>query len=63
MQRSRWLLCLLLAALPLSSCTKGGECDTCSSDDDCKNGLVCSDFNDGSKRCGGGQGATTCRVR
>jgi hypothetical protein len=55
---------LLLLGLPFAGCgSSGGECDSCSSDDDCKGGLVCSTFNDGSKRCGSGQGATSCRVR
>jgi len=67
--RSRWLVCLLLAlALPLAGCSDGDECDTCSSDEDCKDGLVCVNFLDGDgnvvdQRCGSGVGATTCRVR
>jgi hypothetical protein len=63
MRRSRWIVALALAALPFLGCTKGNECDTCSSDSDCKKDLTCSRFNDGSQRCGSGQGATTCRVR
>ena len=68
MRRSRWLLCLFLAALPSLACTKGNECDTCSQDSDCKGGLVCVNFLDENgnvvgKRCGSGVGATTCRVR
>jgi hypothetical protein len=70
MRRSRLLvLGLVLAALlPLAGCTKGEECDTCSSDADCKNGLLCVNFLDDngnvvSQRCGSGVGATTCRVR
>ena len=63
MSRSGWLACLVLAALALCGCTKGDECDKCSTDSDCKEGLVCSNFNDGSRRCGSGVGATTCRVR
>ena len=35
----------------------------CESDDDCKEGFLCSDFSDGSRRCGTGVGGTTCRVR
>jgi hypothetical protein len=50
-----------LVALPLVSC--GSECDTCSSDADCEEGLVCARFSDGSQRCGSGVGASTCRVR
>jgi hypothetical protein len=61
--RSRWLLAVVLAALPVLGCSKGDECDTCGTDADCKDGLVCSTFSDGSKRCGSGLGATQCRVR
>ena len=54
---------LLALALPMSSCgSSGGECDACSSDDDCTGGLVCSNFSDGSQRCGTGTG-TSCKVR
>ena len=63
MKRVRWVLLLVLSALPAIGCSKGGECDTCSTDSDCKSGFVCSSFSDGSKRCGSGLGATTCRVR
>ena len=58
------LLLLLLLAVPFAGCgSSGDECDTCSSDDDCKAGLVCSTFSDGSKRCGSGLGSTSCRTR
>ena len=68
MPRSRWLLCLVLATLPLAGCSKGNECDTCEQDTDCKGGLVCVNFLDENgnvvgRRCGSGVGATTCRVR
>jgi hypothetical protein len=63
MTRFRWLAVAVLALLPLAGCTKGNECDSCSSDTDCQDGLVCSTFDDGSKRCGTGTGATQCRVR
>jgi hypothetical protein len=68
MPRSRLPLILALVTLPILACTKGDECDTCSSDADCKSGFVCSSFlnPDGtvnSKRCGTGVGASTCRVR
>jgi len=47
MRRSRWLMCMVLAALPLVvACTKGNECDDCSQDSDCKGGLVCVNFLD-----------------
>jgi len=61
----RWLLLLLMLSLslPLGSCgDDGGECDRCSSDDDCTGELVCSRFDDGSTRCGTGMG-TECTVR
>ncbi|HKC13554.1 MAG TPA: hypothetical protein VKI41_16130 [Vicinamibacteria bacterium] len=69
MMRFRLWLCLaVLLALPLSTCSSGGECDTCKVDTDCKGGLVCVNFQDpatGSvvgKRCGSGVGVTSCRV-
>lgn len=63
MRRPRSLLLLMLLILPLLSCTKGNECDTCGTDQDCKEGFFCTAFSDGSSRCGSGVGATTCRVR
>lgn len=57
----QWLLACLLGAV-LLGCTKNEECDTCSQDDDCQTGFVCSTFNDGSQRCGSGAGGTLCRV-
>ena len=65
MRKRFWTWGLLLAlALPISSCgASGGECDTCSSDDDCNGGLICSSFSDGSRRCGSGMGETSCKVR
>jgi hypothetical protein len=61
MRLSRLAL-LILTCLPLLGCHNGGECDKCSTDQDCKAGLVCSNFSDGSRRCGTGTGASTCRV-
>jgi hypothetical protein len=57
------VLMLMLAALPVVGCSSGDECDTCESDSDCTDGFFCTDFSDGSRRCGSGVGATTCRVR
>ena len=62
--RPRWVFILILfMALPVVGCNSGGECDTCSTDEDCEAGLVCSRFSDGSMRCGSGVGASTCTVR
>jgi hypothetical protein len=64
MRRARVLPAIVLAALTaLIACTKGNECDKCTTDADCKEGFFCTDFNDQSRRCGSGVGATTCRVR
>ena len=62
-RRASLLLVVTLLALPWVGCTKGNECDQCNSDEDCKQGFICNSFSDGSKRCGSGIGATTCRVR
>ena len=60
----RWVLLLLMfVALPMVGCNSGDECDTCSTDEDCEAGFVCSTFSDGSQRCGSGLGASTCKVR
>jgi hypothetical protein len=62
-RRCRLSALLLLVALPLVGCSRQGEeCDTCTSDDDCNGGLVCTTFSDGSHRCGSGVGSTTCRT-
>lgn len=65
MKRTRLALAfLVLLTLPLGNCGSGGdECSTCSSDDDCQSGLVCSKFSDGSQRCASGLGETTCKTR
>jgi hypothetical protein len=64
MKRARVLPAIVLAALTmLIACTKGDECDKCSTDADCKEGFFCTEFDDQSHRCGSGVGATTCRVR
>lgn len=63
MKTLRYALIGLLVGLPLVSCAKADECEACSSDDDCRSGLVCSQFDDGLRRCGTGTGATTCFQR
>ena len=63
MKLARRMFLPLLIAVSLASCSEGDECNTCTSDTDCKAGFVCSTFDDGSRRCGEGTGATTCRVR
>jgi hypothetical protein len=60
-RRLGWILAGLLV-LPLAGCNSGGECDICSSDDDCDSGLTCSRFDDGSWRCASGEGVTSCDV-
>ena len=59
----RLLATLVLLALPVVGCNSGDECETCTSDDDCQTGFVCSTFSDGSQRCGSGVGSSSCRVR
>jgi hypothetical protein len=59
----RLLLAVSLLAAPLAACNTGDECATCTSDDDCEMGFVCSTFSDDSQRCGSGVGATSCNVR
>jgi hypothetical protein len=69
MNRYLWTVVLVVVLLlPVAGCSKGGECDTCSSDSDCQDGFVCTNFLDedgnvAGQRCGSGVGATTCRVR
>ena len=63
MPRAARLLLALLVLIPVLSCSRGGECDKCSSDSDCKNSQVCAKFDNGDMRCGSGIGATQCRVR
>lgn len=65
MRRSPWLLAVVLFLMPIVSCTRGDACDLCESDEDCQDEAapVCTDFSDGSRRCGSGVGGTTCRVR
>ena len=60
MKLSRLIL-VLLCALPMLSCG-GPDCDKCDSDDDCSQGTLCVRFDDGSMRCGSGEGTTQCRT-
>lgn len=65
-RRGRGLRAAAVAALILSlgGCGSGAdECDPCTSDEDCKAGLFCSTFSDGSRRCASGIGETSCRLR
>jgi hypothetical protein len=59
----RLLLIVPLLAFALVGCNSGDECDTCSTDLDCEAGFFCSTFSDDSRRCGSGEGATSCSVR
>jgi hypothetical protein len=60
---TRLVAAALLAGSVLTLGACGKECDSCSDDSDCASeGLVCVQFSNGSRRCGSGVGATTCRV-
>jgi hypothetical protein len=66
--RTGLVMIVALAVAVLSGCTKADECNRCSSDDDCIQGLVCGELSlvDGQslgKRCVSGTGDTECRVR
>jgi hypothetical protein len=68
MRRSTALLAALALGLGMIGCTKGSECDRCSSDDDCLSGFICGQLSpvngrDVGKRCVSGIGDTECRVR
>jgi hypothetical protein len=53
-----------LLLLALAGCGGANECDRCSSDDDCRSGLVCAQFNDENRRCVIDQPEiTSCRDR
>lgn len=53
----------VILALTLAACTQKDECEACSSDGDCKPGFVCSNFDDGGRRCASGMGSTGCATR
>jgi hypothetical protein len=60
------LLVLVVGLFPvIGSCAStGDECDVCTAEADCKDGLVCSTFaGETTKRCASGLGSTACRVR
>jgi len=66
MKRSLWQLGAVLLSFPLlgSCASTGDECDVCTSDADCKTGLICNRFiNETTTRCAKGDGSTICRVR
>lgn len=46
MRASRWMLLLVLAALPLAGCgsDRNRACEPCSNVDDCESGLTCQQF-------------------
>lgn len=63
MRGMRPVLAAVLLALSLAACTQKDECEACSSDSDCKPGFVCSNFDDGGRRCASGMGSTGCATR
>jgi hypothetical protein len=63
MRRVAFVLFVLALGLPLLACTQKDECEACSSDADCRPGFVCSNFDDGGRRCGSGLGSTGCPTR
>ncbi len=61
MLRSRLLIVAALCSLPLiSACGSKQECERCSGDSECSGTLVCKDFTDGNRRCGGAFEVTEC---
>lgn len=46
--RTRWMLVLVLSALPLAGCEgdRSGACEPCSNASDCEIGLTCQIFRD-----------------
>ena len=48
MRASRWMLMLMLAAIPLAGCgsDRNSACEPCSNVDDCESGLSCQQFTD-----------------
>jgi hypothetical protein len=66
MRSSRWILALLLAALPLAGCgsNKQSACEACANDEECESGLTCQAFRDANGNilnlCGDANPAMTC---
>lgn len=48
MRSSRWMLLLILAAMPLAGCgnNRNSACEPCTNGDDCESGLTCQQFSD-----------------
>ncbi len=65
----RWMLLLMLAAMPLAGCGNDGNsaCEPCSNVDDCEAGLTCQQFSDASGNirnlCGDANPNMTCTNR
>jgi len=66
MRWSRWMLLLLLAAMPLAGCgsNKNSACESCTNVDDCESGLTCQQFRDANGNirnlCGDANPNMTC---
>ncbi len=66
MRSSRWMLMLLLAAMPLAGCgsSKNSACEACTNVEDCESGLTCQQFRDASGNirnlCGDANPNMTC---
>ena len=66
MRSKRWMLMLLLAALPFAACgsNRNSACEACTNVDDCEQGLTCQQFrdNNGNIRnlCGDANPNMTC---
>jgi len=66
MRSSRWMLLLLLAAMPLAGCgsNRNSACESCTNVDDCESGLTCQQFRDANGNirnlCGDANPNMTC---